>query len=320
MRREWKALWISIIIASILTAFIGFIGFRLDNIELLPDTGASWYYWKLPNRQFIPTLTAWVFYLIHQITIWICIYRLQFKDKKNRWKLNIALLSLNLFFVLLRILQTHIWYDGLAQDVPVFSSQGSVIIMLVLILIMENKRRGIIFGKKLKGFNSIQSFIKKYHGYLISWAIVYTFWYHPTINTPGHLFGFFYMFLLMIQMSLAYTRVHMNKYWMFLLEVLVLFHGTAVAVLQNGNMWPMFCFGFGLLAVLTQLYGLGLKTYQRRFIQGLYVVGIILVFGGFTGHRVITDIHQITWIPIIEYALVFIFLIVGELLMKLRKV
>ena len=31
--------------------------------------------------------------------------------------------------------QTHIWYDGLAQDVPIWTSQFSVIIMLVIILL-----------------------------------------------------------------------------------------------------------------------------------------------------------------------------------------
>lgn len=43
----------------------------------------------------------------------------------------------------LHLVQTWLWYDGLAQDVPIWSSQGSVIVMLVLILFLEMPRRGL---------------------------------------------------------------------------------------------------------------------------------------------------------------------------------
>ena len=61
-----------------------------------------------------------------------------------------ALFAANAGFILLHILQTRIWYDGLAQNVSIWSSQGSVVLMLVLILLMENQRRGLFFGKKEK--------------------------------------------------------------------------------------------------------------------------------------------------------------------------
>ena len=53
--------------------------------------------------------------------------------------------------------------------------------------------------------------MRKYHGYVFAWATVYTFWYHPMENTAGHLIGFFYMFLLLLQGSLFLTRIHINK-------------------------------------------------------------------------------------------------------------
>ena len=52
------------------------------------------------------------------------------------------------FDLLLHFAQTHIWYGALAEDVSIWSSQVSVIIMLVLILLMENQRRGLFFGRK----------------------------------------------------------------------------------------------------------------------------------------------------------------------------
>ena len=319
MKKYWKQFWVSIIVAFLLTGFIGLIGGRLNSITLLPDQGASWYYWKLPTKEFWPRLTAWAFYILHQVIIWILIYLAQFKNIKNRNKRRIQILLANLFFILIHILQSHIWYEGLAGDVPVMSSQGSVIVMLILILIMENDRRGLFFGKKIPGFKDIKKFIMKYHGYFISWALVYTFWFHPTVATSGHLVGFFYMFLLFTQLSVIYTPVHTNKYWTFILEVFVLFHGTMVAINQGNGMWPMFCFGFAGMLVVTQIYGINLKKWLRLIVQIIYIIGVVLVYGGFMGINTPDMVHQITWIPIIEYLLVFVFLFFGEGIIKIIK-
>jgi hypothetical protein len=39
-------------------------------------------------------------------------------------KLNIIALGMNAVFILLHLFQTQIWYDGLAQDVSIWSSQA----------------------------------------------------------------------------------------------------------------------------------------------------------------------------------------------------
>jgi hypothetical protein len=153
---------------------------------------------------------------LHQITFWSLIFYAQRHVKtytKGLHPINVWALGLNAFFILLHFVQTHIWYDGLAQDVSVFSSQGSVILMLVAILLMENQRRGLFLGKKVSFAKQIGSFARKYHGYLFAWATVYTFWYHPMENTVSHLAGFLYMFLLLLQGSLFLTRIHINKWW-----------------------------------------------------------------------------------------------------------
>lgn len=314
MKKHWKVFLGLIGISLVFIMVIALLGGRFDSIKLLPDQGAAWYYWKLPKRDTWTMIFVWTFYLLHQVSVWLLIYLMQFGDKSKRYKRRAFLMIANILFIALHILQSHIWYDGLAQDVPVMSSQGSVIIMLVLIIVMENQRRGIFFGRKIKKLplisdvDSSVKFIRKYHGYFIAWALVYTFWYHPTVSTPGHLVGFFYMFLLFIQMTMLYTKVHMNKYWTFILEVLVLFHGTTVAIGQGNNMWPMFLFGFATMAVVTQIYGLGLKRNYIRIIQAIYLIGVALVFGGYTGHRTLGEVHQVLWIPIIEYLIVFLFI------------
>ena len=81
------------------------------------------------------------------------------------------------------------------------------------------------------------AYVRKYHGYAFSWAVIYTFWYHPMENTFGHAMGFVHTFLVMIQGSLIYQKIHLNKYWRLLLESWVWFHGFSVAVMVAEGIW-----------------------------------------------------------------------------------
>jgi hypothetical protein len=250
-------------------------------------------------------LSAWGLYAAHQLTMWGLIYAAQRRGERASRHLhavNWIALGANAFFILMHFVQTHIWYDGLAQDVSIWSSQGSVILMLVMILLMENQRRGLFWGKKAPISREASGFVRKYHGYVFAWAIIYTFWYHPMESTVAHLGGFLYTFLLLLQGSLMTTRIHTNRVWMLVQEIFVLFHGTLVAVMQGNGMWPMFFFGFGGLFVLTQMHGLRLRAWLRWVFLGAYMAAALFVYW----MRDITMLHQITWIPIIEYAAVFL--------------
>jgi hypothetical protein len=46
------ALWGSILFSLAFTGVIWWAGQRLASIPHLPDTGPSWYYWKLPEPTF----------------------------------------------------------------------------------------------------------------------------------------------------------------------------------------------------------------------------------------------------------------------------
>ena len=105
-------------------------------------------------------------------------------------------------------------------------------------------------------------------------------------STGGHLLGTLYTLLIMLQGSLFFTRVHLNKWWMFTQEALVLVHGTMVAYLDNirqpelPSVWRMFFFGFAALIVVTQMYGLGLKRWQRWSVIAAFVIGIGVAYNG----------------------------------------
>ena len=301
----YSALWIGILFSLAFTGLIALAGSRLESIPLLPDTGAAWYYWQLPNPTFWTRATAWTFYLLHQFAIWGVIYYAQTRVKRytsGLHRVNLVALGLNAFFILLHFAQTHIWYDGLAQDVSIFSSQGSVVVLLVWVLLMENNRRGMFFGKKLPLSKRVVDFAKKYHGYFFAWAIIYTFWYHPMVNTSGHLIGFFYMFLLMLQGSLFFTRVHVNRWWMVVQEVTVAVHGTLVAVMQGNGLWPMFAFGFLGIFVITQMYGLRLPAWSRALAIVAYLAAAAWVYSGLGWSR----LNEIVRIPVIEYLSVLV--------------
>lgn len=294
-----RALLLGVVFSGLVTLLIWGLGPRLDAIPLLPDIGASWYEWKLPEPTWWTRATVWAMYLAHQFTLWGLIWWAQTRRPSygnGLHRVNVLALAANGGFVLLHVLQTHLTYDGLAQDVSIWSSQGAVIVMLVWILMLENPRRGLVFGAKVPMGAEFKRFIRRYHGYFFAWAIVYTFWYHPAVSTTGHLWGFFYTMLLLVQSSLFFTRAHLNKYWTFALEATVLVHGALVAVGQGNGIWPMFAFGFGGLIVMTQMHGLGLPRWARAGVLAIYAGLVTWVYSD----RGWGNLNEILRIPLIE--------------------
>ena len=304
LNRVWS---IAIILAALATSCILFLQPSLDQVNLLPDQGAAWYFWKRPDPNFASQASAWCGYLVHQFFIWGVIIwaknnREALKDRTKLHFINWVALAGTAAFGVLHFFQTAIWYDGLAQNVSVFSSQASVILLLVVVLMIEAPRRGLFFGTGRKNFIGVKPFLIKYHGYYFSWAVVYTFWFHPMETTWGHLFGFFYTFLLMIQAGFIFTRVHTNRWWTLTLEVLVLFHGVVVALLAGQEFWTMFLFGFLAMFIVTQMHGLGLSRLLRWLFGGLFLIALIVIYS----ERGWGQAHEILRIPVIDYILVFV--------------
>jgi hypothetical protein len=312
-----------ILFAALFTFIIWALGDRLAVFVKPVDQGPAWYYWQLAEPSTLTRLVAWGSYALHQLVSWGLIYYAQTRVKtytKGLHPVNLVALGFNGLMIAWHVAQSQLTYDGLAQDTSIFASQGSVIIMLVWILLMENRRRGMFFGKRLPIGKSIIDAARRYHGYIFSWAVVFTFWYHPAENTQGHLIGFFYMFLLMLQGSLFLTRLHVNRWWMVVQEVTVLIHGALVAVQQmtsdiTTGIWPMFFFGFAVIFIVTQLYGLGLKRWQTRAITAAFVVGTVV----FYGVRGFGQLNEIIRIPAVEYlAAIVLALLIGAVVGLVR--
>ena len=317
LNRVWSLV---IILAALATSSILLLQSSLEQVTLLPDQGAAWYFWKRPDPNFASQASAWGGYLAHQFFIWGVIIwakknREALKDRTKLHLINWIALAGTAAFGMLHFFQTAIWYDGLAQNVSVFSSQASVILLLVVVLMIEAPRRGLFFGTGGKKLMGIRPFLIRYHGYYFSWAVVYTFWFHPMETSWGHLFGFFYTFLLMIQAGFIFTRVHTNRWWTLTLEVLVLFHGVMVALIAGQEFWTMFLFGFLMMFIVTQMHGIGLSRVARWIISMLFILSLIYVYS----ERGWSQINEIFRIPMIDYILVFILSGLIFLIIKFNK-
>ncbi len=298
MKKETRLLFLAIAISFFLCFVIVLIDPYVSDQVLLADSGASHYYWKLPTRNNMVMLLVWSLFFIHLFGNYFLIRKRQKNAARGFVKENYYLAIFNLVMIILHYVESIVYYDGLAQDVSIFSSQYSVILVLVTIILMQVSSRGIIFGIKLPLPPKVLKYMYMIHGFVFTFAIVYTFWYHPVINTIGHLFGFFYMFLLFTQICFFKTSVHTNTKWIVLLEVLVAFHGASVAYyVQNSDLWSMFFYGFGFLFAFTQVYGLTKNRVITTIVQIVFSALAIYYYASTD----ISNIHQVLWIPIIEY-------------------
>jgi hypothetical protein len=331
-------LWLfGLLFSFLFTLLIWLLGPNLKHFmgSLLPDQGASWYYWKLPSRDFWTMVIVWAFYLLHQFSLWSIIYFASrnlygFREKSilGLPRYSLFALIITVVFASLHLLQTQLWFDGLAQDVPIFTSQYSVIIMLAVIIILENPRRGIFLGRKAgKPFTAqVVSFFRRIHMYVFAWGLVYTFWFHPMATAPQLLSGFFYMFLLFTQVIVAWTWIHFNKGWIIALESFVAIHALIVAVFNTSafnspDMWPMFFSGFTFMLVFTYIYAFKVRKSFYWIVTMLYTGFLIwLYLPEPVGYgRSIANLMRLEflWIPIILHALVWVF--AGLAFLKIRK-
>jgi len=321
-------------------AFVFLIWLLAPNLKhftatLIQRNDITWYYWKLPIRDLWTMNAVWALYLANQISIWSIIYFAQ-KNKygfRNIGKIGIAkytlvALAITITFVFLHLIETQALFDGLAQDVPILTSQGSVIVLLSIVLIIENQRRGLFLGIKAgKPFTAnVAAFFRSSHKYIFSWALIYTFWFHPMAGDPQLLSGFFYMFLLFTQMILAWTALHLDKRWIVFLEFYVAMHAVVVAVWNNNffggtQIWPMFLSGFGFVFVFTYMFAFKASKKVYGFLVALYIAFLAWLYlpgsYGFGRPFQYLGMLEFLWIPIILYALAGIFALLAYL--KIRK-
>ena len=299
----------SLIFSVLLCAAIIALGGALSQFEVIPLPEDGFVYeWQLAEPTAWGQLTAWLGFALHQVLIWGTIAYAQNRYSKRDYgtalrPVNLWAIGINLVFVVLHYLQTMFFYDGIAQDLPSWTAQFAVTLMLIVVLGMENQRRGLFFGRKIGFRKAFTDGLRKYHGFFFSFAVIYTFWFHPMIPTWGHLIGFIHVVLVMTQGSLMFLRVHLNKRWMFLLEILVLPHAFQVALNQGSDIWPMFFFGFSAIFLVTQMHGLGFRRWARQAFYGSFLLLTLYVY---LVMREPYQVNEVIRIPLIEYLALFV--------------
>jgi hypothetical protein len=100
------------------------------------------YPWRQVNPRNFGRLIAWSAYILHQVSQWFIIAKVQTsKIKLVKWSedfqwWNWQMVYLNTFMAVFKIIHGHIFYDGLAIDVAEGLAQGSVVLILVIAIII----------------------------------------------------------------------------------------------------------------------------------------------------------------------------------------
>ncbi|KAI8361730.1 hypothetical protein BD560DRAFT_318508, partial [Blakeslea trispora] len=171
--------------------------------------------------------------------------------------------------VIYKLVHGHVFYDGLAVNVPEGVAQGSVVLILVFAIIIAIPYRGIIFGYgKKPASDPVIQMVRKYHGYAMSFGTVLNFHYHPVS--------------------------HRNKSWVLLLEVWVFIHGTLTAIIQPGIGWQIFSYGFMSMFLVNQIFQTKLAE-NRLLLTASYILFGCWAYWGFREDKAY---YRATFIPV----------------------
>lgn len=306
---DWGIIFAIVVCLAIVALGAALTRFPLAEVDpSAPDMFLGFFYqWQRADPTFLSRLTAWLGFALHTLAVWVTIYwateKLSLRYTSELKPVNYAALAVNGGFIVLHYIQTAIFYDGLAQDVPSWTAQFTVIMMLFIIAAMENRRRGLFFGKKVSFRKEFYDWMKRYHSYAFSFAVIYTFWFHPMVFTWGHLVGFVQVILVMVQGSLMFTRMHLNKKWIVLIELLVLPHAAVIAIGQGKGLVYMFALGFLTMFIVTQMHALNLKTWVRNGIYAGFVATLLVIYLFIREPYMVNEVIRI---PAIEYGMIFI--------------
>ncbi|CAO3656144.1 unnamed protein product [Mucor fragilis] len=274
------------------------------------------YPWRRIEPSQIGKMIAWFTYAVHQFGQWFILAMVQLsKKKQTRWSddyqwWNWQMVYLNGFMAVYKLVHGHMFYDGLAIDVAEGIAQGSVVLILVFAIIIAIPYRGVIFGYgKRPASDAVIQFVRKYHGYAMSFGTVLNFHYHPVEGTMGHTFGFIYQCMLIWQSTNFLHKSHRNKSWVLFLETWVFIHGTLTALIQPGIGWQIFSYGFMIMFLVNQIFQTRLSQ-NRLLMSVIYTAFFIWAYWGFRKDKAY---YRATFIPISEYLCVYFALGVGKL-------
>lgn len=99
------------------------------------------YPWRTVEPSQVGRVIGWIAYIIHQLGQWIILSQVKLSKKVVKWSedyqwWNWSMVYLNGGMMLFKLIHGHLFYDGLAVDVPEGVAQGSVVLILVLAIVL----------------------------------------------------------------------------------------------------------------------------------------------------------------------------------------
>ena len=158
---------------------------------------------------------------------------------------------------------------------------AAVFLALTVALLMQQTERGIVFGFSLHSETLIllTNIVRRFHGYVFTWAVVFTFWHHPAEAGVEHLSGFFIILLFTTQACLMYTTSHLGVIWRILLELQMLFHAVIAEIHRtHREVWKMFVSGSLAVFVITQMHAFPLSFLTKSGILAAYILLLYFLY------------------------------------------
>ena len=161
-------------------------------------------------------------YSFHQLAHWAMTYYAQtrLRCRNSLQPFHYWMVGMNLVFVLLYVAQCYLLPDWLFYR-DVIDLNIVTWGLYLLIFITKCNRRGLVFGYPIPYTQGVSEFCEKCLPYYFSFIILLNFWYKPF--TEGLFFVRIFLDLIFVTHScLIQTRIHENKYWTLLLELMVI--------------------------------------------------------------------------------------------------
>ena len=207
--------------------------------------------------------------------------------------------------MLLHLLQTHLKYDGIAQDAAELCPIIATVLSLVVLAMMQQTERGLVFGYRLEGetFIALTNIARRFHPYIVGWDVVFTFWYHPMEGGWHHSPGFFSLFCILIQGCLLFTTAHLNPVWRVALELMGFPHAIYVEYSHSERCrWKMFLTGVLItpLVVHFHIFKLSVATTTALLIG--YFSLVLFLYRNMPWNRWSEPLH----FPVAIFSLIFL--------------
>ena len=340
---SYTGLFLGVMFSLIVLAATRLLGRKLRiNFPRLPVwRGVLWYRWKsLPSKEaleFSPftginfpyslkvrARSAWIGFFLHLTFVFSMIVWAEIRYSNNRahncpnpappdWCSWTTVLELPHYiflagtglFMLLHLLQTHLKYDGIAQDTAELCPIIGTVLTLVVLALMQQTERGLVFGYGLEGetFIALTNIARRFHPFVVAWNIMFTFWYHPMEGGWHHLPGFLPLFCILIQGCLLFTTAHLNPIWRVGLELMGFPHAIYVEYTHPDRCrWKMLLTGVLLTPLVVHFHQFNISVAVMATLFIGYISLVILLYRNMPMSQWTEPLH----FPILIFSLIFV--------------